>query len=185
MFSIENCVSSAHRLKESIIKAQACAIGIDYLFGKALFDEYEKVFVSNLNVFKNQGIDYGIFGDIDLEEHREWEKKVCQKVSIDAILPLWQRKRREIVEEFLDLGFKAKIIVINTTMLDARFLGKDLSYSLMKEIEEFGADVCGENGEYHTVVYDGPIFKHPVDLEFKNEIVPVQDKWAQIEVAAS
>lgn len=184
MFSIENGISSAHRLSESVIKAQARAIGIESLIGKALFDEYEKVFVNELKAFKKQGIDYGIFGDIDLEEHREWEEKVCQKASINAILPLWQRKRRDIVEEFLDLGFKAKIIVVNTTMLDARFLGKDLSYPLMREIEEFGADVCGENGEYHTVVYDGPIFKRPVQLEFGNEIVPIEDKWAQIRVEA-
>ncbi|WP_346945989.1 hypothetical protein [Clostridium sp.] len=58
-----------------------------------------------------------------------------------------------------------------------------MSYSLIKDIEEYGADACGENGEYHTVVYDGPIFKKPVDLKYGNEIIPAGDKWAQIEVS--
>lgn len=182
MFSMENGISSAHRLKENIFKAQANAIGIEHLLGKALFNDYEEVFVSNLKEFKEQGIDYGVFGDIDLEEHREWESKVCQKASITAILPLWKKGRKDIVKEFLELGFKAKIVVVNTTMLDTKFLGRDLSYSLMKEIEEYGADVCGENGEYHTLVYDGPIFKHPVDIIYGRDIIPVGEKWAQIEV---
>ncbi|MGF7060481.1 diphthine--ammonia ligase [Brassicibacter mesophilus] len=182
MFSMENGISSAHRLNEVIINAQANAIGIEHVLGRALFDDYEEVFISNLKAFKEQGIDYGVFGDIDLEEHREWENKVCQRASIISVLPLWQSNRRDIVKEFLELGFKAKIVVVNTAMLDAKFLGHDLSYSLMREIEEYGADVCGENGEYHTVVYDGPIFKHSIDLICGRDIIPIGEKWAQIEV---
>ncbi len=182
MFSMENDISSAHRLKEGIIKSQASAMGIEYSVGRALFSDYEEIFVSTLKHFKQQGIDYGIFGDIDLEEHREWENRVSQTASITAILPLWQRSRKDIINEFLDLGFKAKIIVVNTEIFKIKFLGRDLSYALVREIEEFGADVCGENGEYHTVVYDGPIFKHPVDLVYGNDIIPVGEKWAQIEV---
>lgn len=183
MFSMENGMSSAHRLKEEIIKAQAAAIGIEYSIGKALFNDYEEVFVSNIKRFKEQGMDYGIFGDIDLEEHREWEERVCNSSSITAVLPLWQGDRKELVKQFLNLGFKAKIVVVNTTMMDTKFLGQDFSYSLMKEIEDCGADVCGENGEYHTVVYDGPIFKKPVELKLNNEIIPAGEMWAQIEVS--
>ncbi len=183
MFSTEGGISSAHRLKEDIIKAQADAIGIECVIGRALFHEYEEVFVANLKEFHEQGIDYGIFGDIDLEAHRQWEETVCSRASITAILPLWQRDRKELVKEFIGLGFKAKIVVINTTMLDTKFLGKDLNDALISEIEEYGADVCGENGEYHTVVYDGPIFRNPVNLKFGTELIPVLEKWAQIEVS--
>ncbi|MBU5484084.1 diphthine--ammonia ligase [Clostridium sp. MSJ-11] len=182
MFSMENNISSAHRLKENVIKAQALAMGVEHSIGKALFDDYEEIFIYNLKSFKEQGIDYGIFGDIDIDDHKKWEDKVCEKASITSVLPLWQRDRVDIVKEFLDLGFKAKIVVVNKTMIDVKFLGQDLSYSLMKEIQECGADPCGENGEYHTVVYDGPIFKHPVHLEYGEEIVPVGEHWAQIEV---
>lgn len=182
MFSMESGISSAHRLKEEIIKAQAHAIGIECTIGKALFNDYEEVFVSNIKQFKGQGMDYGIFGDIDIEEHRQWEEKVCNRASITAVLPLWQSDRKELVKEFINLGFKARVVLVNKTMLDTRFLGQDLSYSLMEEIEECGADVCGENGEYHTVVYDGPIFIKPVDLKFGTEIIPVGEMWAQIDV---
>lgn len=182
MFSMENNISSAHRLKEQIIKAQASAIGIEHTVGKAKFDDYEQIFVDNLKMFRQEGMSYGIFGDIDIDDHKKWEDEVCMKASMEAFLPLWQMDRREIVQEFLDLGFKAKIIVVNTTMLDAGFLGQDLSNSLLDEIEAYGADACGENGEYHTVVYDGPIFQKPVPLRYRDEIIPVGEKWAQIEV---
>lgn len=183
MFSMENGISSSHRFKEDIIKAQAKAMGVDYIVGRALFNDYEEVFVSNLKVFKEEGIDYGIFGDIDIFEHRQWEENVCNKALITPILPLWQKDRRELVKEFIKLGFKAKIVVVNKTMLDTRFLGQDLSYSLLEEIEEYGADVCGENGDYHTVVYDGPFFKRPIDLVFSTEIIPVGEMCAQIRVS--
>jgi diphthine-ammonia ligase len=182
MFSMESGISSAHRLKEEIIKAQASAIGVECSIGRALFNDYEEVFVSNIKQFKEQGMDYGIFGDIDIEEHRQWEEKVCNRASITAVLPLWQSDRKELVKEFINLGFKARIVLVNKTMLDTRFLGQDLSYLLMEEIEEQGADVCGENGEYHTVVYDGPIFENPVNLKFGKEIIPVGEMWAQIDV---
>jgi diphthine-ammonia ligase len=181
MFGLED-ISSSHRLNEKVIKSQAKSIGIDYIIGKASFNEYEKVFVSNLRIFKEEGINYGIFGDIDLYEHRQWEEKVCDKASMEAVLPLWNRDRKEIVKEFIKLGFKAKIVVVNTKMLDTKFLGQDLSIPLLEEIEKNGADPCGENGEYHTVVYDGPIFKNPVDIEFDYTVIPIEDTWAQIKV---
>lgn len=182
MFSKENDVSTAHRLEEGVFRAQAFAMGIEHTVGRTLFNDYEEVFIHNLKQFKEDGLDYGVFGDIDVEEHKRWEDKVCKGASITAVLPLWQQNRKELVKEFLNLGFKARIIVVNTAMLDKRFLGQDLSFSLMEEIEAWGADVCGENGEYHTVVYDGPIFSQPVDLNFSCDIIPVGDKWAQIQV---
>jgi diphthine-ammonia ligase len=183
MFSLEEGISTAHRLKEEIIRAQAASLEIEPTIGRASFKEYEKVFISHLKRFKEEGIDYGIFGDIDIEGHREWEEKVCEKASMKAVLPLWQKNRKDLVIEFINLGFKAKIVLVDKTMLDTKFLGQDLTLSLLKEIEEYGADVCGENGEYHTVVYDGPIFKRPVNVKFNDEIIPVEDKWAQIRVS--
>ena len=178
MFGMEE-ISSSHRLDEKVIKAQADSLGIDYLIGKSTFDEYEKVFMFNLKNFKKQDINYGIFGDIDLEEHRQWEERVCSSAGMEVVLPLWKRDRKEIVKEFITLGFKAKIVVVNTNMISTKFLGQDLSLSLIDEIERAGADPCGENGEYHTVVYDGPIFKKPVDIKYADEIIPVGETWAQ------
>ena len=182
MFSIENDVSSAHRLNEDIIKAQVNALDLESTIGRAKFEDYEAVFVRNLEVFKSQDINYGIFGDIDLDEHRKWEETVCEKAQMTAVLPLWQEDRKKLVKEFIDLGFKAKIVVVNKTMMSPEFLGRDLSHELLEEIEKTGADVCGENGEYHTVVYDGPLFKTPLNLNFSKEVKDIEGKWAKIEV---
>ena len=182
MFSIENDVSSAHRLNEDIIKAQVNALDLESTIGRAKFEDYEAVFVRNLEAFKSQDIQYGIFGDIDLDEHRKWEETVCEKAQMTAVLPLWQEDRKKLVKEFIDLGFKAKIVVVNKTMMSPEFLGRDLSHELLEEIEKTGADVCGENGEYHTVVYDGPLFKTPLNLNFSKEIKDIEGKWAKIEV---
>lgn len=182
MFSIENDVSSAHRLNEDIIKAQVNALDLESTIGRAKFEDYEAVFVRNLEAFKSQDIQYGIFGDIDLDEHRKWEETVCEKAQMTAVLPLWQEDRKKLVKEFIDLGFKARIVVVNKTMMSPEFLGRDLSHELLEEIEKTGADVCGENGEYHTVVYDGPLFKTPLNLNFSKEVKDIEGKWAKIEV---
>ena len=182
MFSIENDVSSAHRLNEDIIKAQVNALALESTIGRAKFEDYETVFVRNLEAFKSQDINYGIFGDIDLDEHRKWEETVCEKAQMTAVLPLWQEDREKLVKEFIDLGFKAKIVVVNKTMMSPEFLGRDLSHELLEEIEKTGADVCGENGEYHTVVYDGPLFKTPLNLNFSKEVKDIEGKWAKIDV---
>ena len=182
MFSIENDVSSAHRLNEDIIKAQVNALDLESTIGRAKFEDYEAVFVRNLESFKSQDIQYGIFGDIDLDEHRKWEEKVCEKAQMTAVLPLWQEDREKLVKEFIDLGFKARIVVVNKTMMSPEFLGRDMSHELLEEIEKTGADVCGENGEYHTVVYDGPLFKTPLNLNFSKEVKDIEGKWAKIEV---
>ena len=182
MFSIENDVSSAHRLNEDIIKAQVNELELESTIGRAKFEDYEAVFVRNLEAFKSQDIQYGIFGDIDLDEHRKWEETVCEKAQMTAVLPLWQEDRKKLVKEFIDLGFKAKIVVVNKTMMSPEFLGRDLSHELLEEIEKTGADVCGENGEYHTVVYDGPLFKTPLNLNFSKEVKDIEGKWAKIDV---
>lgn len=182
MFSLENNISTAHRLPEKVIQAQAKAIGVDSLISKCCFDAYEAAFVENLKSLKGEGIGYGVFGDIDFPENRKWEEDVCAKAGLIPLLPLWQQDREMLVKSFLDLGFKAKIVVVNTDMIDAAFLGQDLSHPLLEELAAVDADVCGETGEYHTVVYDGPLFRHPVALNFGKEIIPVGKSWAQIEV---
>ncbi len=180
MFNVESGISAAHRQKEQIFDAQADALGFKSIIVKTPFDDYEKNFVDTLKSLKQQGIDYGIFGDMDVEPHREWVSRVCQKASMEAVLPLWQTDRHVFINEFFELGFKAKIVLVDTKVLGAEFLGQDLSLPLIKEMEQCGADICGENGEYHTLIYDGPVFHKPVDLKHDGTVFWVEDRWAQI-----
>lgn len=127
--------------------------------------DYSEKFESALREAKESGIDICVFGDIDILEHLEWCTKRCENVGIVPYFPLWQENRKMIVKEVIDKGFKAKIIRVIDEKLQDGFLGEYLSYDIMEKMEKLGVDVCGENGEYHTIVLDGPLFAFKVDLE--------------------
>jgi diphthine-ammonia ligase len=104
-----------------------------------------------------------VFGDIDIEPNREWEEKVCNAAGIEALIPLWQRNRRELVVDMINSGMKAIIVSCNTQMGE-EYLGRKIDFPLINELEDKGIDVCGENGEYHTLVVDCTLFSDPINL---------------------
>ncbi|MGM0446318.1 MAG: diphthine--ammonia ligase [Bacillota bacterium] len=170
--------SRSHNLPLDIIKAQSDSLNIPLITKKTTWETYEEIFIDTLKQFNKDGIKYGIFGDIDLEDHRKWEEKVCEKANLNAVLPLWQQKRKVLLKEFLDLGFKTMIVVVNESYLDKKYLGKILDKELVNEFEEIGIDPNGENGEYHTVVLDGPIFNYPIKVK-KQNILHNEGYWFQ------
>lgn len=159
-------VSRSHGLSHSVLRAQADSLKIPLLIFNTSWEEYEKNYHKILEHLRNKHLlDGGVFGDIDIEEHKEWCVNLCKNNNLNAYHPLWKRERESILSEFLELGFKAKIIAINEKKLQRDFLGRDINRQLIEEFREKNIDICGENGEYHTVVYDGPIFSHPVTLK--------------------
>jgi len=160
--------SRSHGLSIDLLQKQAEALSIPLITANTSWDNYEENFKKLLGKLKNEGIDTGVFGDIDLEEHREWVERVCTEKNLKAKLPLWKMERREVMENFIKLGFEAEIIVIKEDKLPESFLGKKLTFSLMDELEKRDVDVCGENGEFHTVVLDGPIFSKKVKIKRSN-----------------
>lgn len=148
--------SRSHGIKASVLALQAEAIGISLIQVKTSWENYENNFKKVVRELKGKGIEGGVFGDMDLEEHREWVGRVCGEVGIKAFLPLWGINAEELIEEFLKLKFKAKIVA---TRLGENFLGKVLDKDLISQISKLGSHPCGENGEYHTFVTDGPIFR--------------------------
>ena len=123
-----------------------------------------------LQVKDSLGIDSCVFGDIDLEPHRKWCTERCKEAGIEADFPLWQENREKLVYEFIDSGFKTVIKNVKLECIGEDFLGKVLTREVVKDIKETGSDPCGENGEYHTFVYDGPIFNHPIKFQYLNII---------------
>ena len=115
---------------------------------------------------KEAGAEVCIFGDIDIEGHLEWCTERCRNAGLEAYFPLWHRKREDVVREFLKEGFSTYLTVINTDVMDEKYIGKKITLELLEEMKKEGIDVCGENGEYHSFVKDGPLFKHPVDVKF-------------------
>jgi len=156
--------SSFHGIKEDLIKLQAKCLGIKLLQYHVGMDNssYERKFIKMLKKLKNLGIKYFICGDIYLEQHPNWIKKQCEKVGINLYEPLWKKPVFDVIEEFLNLGFKAKVVSVNSEVLPKRFVGKEINKSFLNEIKKQNCCICGENGEYHTFVYDGPIFKRKI-----------------------
>lgn len=162
MFANTGDLSRSHGLRLEIIEAQADSLEIPLLTPKASWQEYEAVFISMLQQLKSEGIVAGVFGDIDIQEHKDWEQQVCSRAGLRAILPLWQQKRSALVTEFIDLGYRALIVSAREDLAD--LLGRQLDRKLLVELKERQIDPCGEMGEYHSVVVDGPMFRRPVTI---------------------
>lgn len=170
--------SRSHGLPANLIQRQALSLGIPITFCSASWNNYEKQFIHTIKDFREEGIEVGIFGDIDLDDHRIWVEKVCNMTCISPFLPLWQEGRCALLSEFLELGFKATIISVKEGILDSRFLGRVMDQGLIAEIENLGVDASGEGGELHTVVTDGPIFSYPIRLKIE-DIVLRDGYWFQ------
>ena len=105
-------------------------------------------------------------GDIDIEENGQWDRNVCQKSGLKPLLPLWEESREEIVTEFVEKGYHAIIKTISkTSRIPDRFLGQPLDQMFIDYLNTHNIDVCCENGEYHTFVVDGPLFKFPINYQ--------------------
>ncbi|WP_194192530.1 diphthine--ammonia ligase [Clostridium chrysemydis] len=166
MMEEEGYRSRAHSLFKDILKAQAKAIGVPLYTGSANFKNYEKVFVEILKNAKDKGADVLVTGDIDLPEEDCWHERVTDSIGLKLGVPLWKIDHKEVVKEFISLGFKTKVITIDTTQgMKEEDLGRILTFDYMKELEERGIDSCGENGEFHTVTIGGPIFKEDIKVE--------------------
>jgi diphthine-ammonia ligase len=148
------------------MQAQAERMGLPLIIGKASWAGYEEEFIGQLKTFKSEGVQMGVYGDIDLEDHLAWVQKVSAEAGMEVNHPLWQEPRKDLLKELLEEGFKAVITVVDTSRLDEKFLGRAFTHELIAELEEHGIDACGEEGEFHTVVIDGPIFVEPVPVTF-------------------
>ena len=163
MISEDGKHSRSHGISSDLLRLQAKAIGIPIIQRKTAKKTYEKEFKKAVLFFKKENIKAGIFGDIDLQEHRDWIERVCNELGIEPVFPLWKRKRKKIMEEFIETDFQAIIVAANSEHLGEDWLGRRLDKEFLKDIESLGnVDICGENGEYHTFVYNGPIFREPV-----------------------
>jgi uncharacterized protein (TIGR00290 family) len=156
--------SRSHGVPPELIQAQADALGVELCFYLTSWKNYEEKFIATLRAAHADGITDAVFGDIDLVPHREWEEQVCAQTAIAPCLPLWGEPRRQLVDELLALGFKAVVVCVNAKYLGEEFCGREFDAAFLADLPA-GVDACGENGEFHTFVYDGPAFAHPVAFQ--------------------
>jgi len=155
-------------------------MGIPLVQRRTTRDNYETEFKSMLRAFKQEGVDDGVFGDIDLNEHRQWIDRVCQEVDITPHLPLWGESQDKILRDFIDLGFEAIVIATKADLLDEEWLGRRVDLNFLKLLDELRETKeitpCGEAGEYHTLVIDGPLFKKRIEI-LKTKKVLRDEHW--------
>ena len=169
--------SRSHGLRRELLEAQAAAVGAPIHFGAASWEGYRDEFVRVVGEgVAGTDAQVGVFGDIDGDEHREWEEGVCEEVGAQASLPLWQAERRALLDELLAAGFETVIVAVRDGVLPPSLLGRTLDAAAIAEIEANGADACGENGEFHTCVVDGPIFTDRLAVE-PGEVVLRDSVW--------
>jgi uncharacterized protein (TIGR00290 family) len=153
------------------IQAEAMQIPIVQKSVPDDMEEYETQFKLAVNELKKRKIQGMVFGDIYLEEHKSWVDRVCNDLGIIPIEPLWNLPAEKVVKEFIDIGFKAIVISAKADLFEEDFLGREINYDLISKIKKKNICCCGENGEFHTFVYDGPIFKKKIIINETEKIL--------------
>ena len=164
---------SMHGVRSELLYAQAESIGIPVneirLPEMPSMSAYDEVMKLELNKLKEQDITHSLFGDIFLEDLRTYREDKLKEIGLKAHFPLWKRDTKELVHEFIDLGFKTVVVCTKAEVLGSEFTGRIIDKDFLKDLPK-NVDPCGENGEFHTFAFDGPIFKNPIKYELGEKI---------------
>jgi len=157
---------SMHGVRRTLLKQQAEALRLPLeeigISKRSSNEEYEFKMGQVLRRYRKAGVTSVVFGDISLEDLKQYRENNLAKIEMKAIFPLWKRDSRELVQRFIGSGFRAVVVCVDIQALDPRFAGREIDESFVRDLPET-VDVCGENGEYHSFVYDGPIFKTKIE----------------------
>jgi len=155
---------SFHGTEDKLIQLQAEALGMPLLQKETTGNGYEQEFKEAVRSLIPEGIKGMIFGDIYLQEHKDWVERVCGELGIEAVEPLWGEKSEKILLEFMDAGFEAIIVSAKVDLFGKEWIGQKVNRDFFKYVKENSVDICGENGEYHTLVVNGPVFKKKLEI---------------------
>jgi uncharacterized protein (TIGR00290 family) len=156
---------SMHGIRRALLQTQIAALGLPVttveLPEQPSMADYDAKMSAAIKDLKAQGYVCAAFGDIFLEDLRQYRENKLTSLGVTCRFPLWKRDTRELLQEFISLNFKAVVVCVNAQALDETFVGRDLDVDFLNDLPT-GVDACGENGEFHTFCYDGPIFRQPV-----------------------
>ncbi|MFM2337896.1 MAG: hypothetical protein RL115_1089 [Bacteroidota bacterium] len=166
----EGKISRSHGIPASILQQQSIAAGLPIHFISSSWQQYQAHFTQALmELKKHYQLSHAIFGDIDLQAHRDWEEMVCYKAGLQAVLPLWKEDRKQLVLQMIDEGMQTIIVSCNEVMGET-FIGKQLNSEIISALEALQVDVCGENGEFHTLVLNCSLFNNPLAVTITEKI---------------
>jgi diphthine-ammonia ligase len=157
-----------HGERTEMIKLQGEALSLPVHFIECTYENYTSQFVKAVQSLKNQFNVTGIaYGDLYLDEHRDWGEKVATASDVEALYPLWMKKEEALqsLDKFVHSGYKAIVIRVREDLLDDTWLGRIVDETFLQDVQKTTICPMGEAGEYHTFVYDGPLFSKRIDLE--------------------
>ena len=168
---------SMHGVREEMLELQAASLGLNlekvFISKDSGNKEYELCMRETLMRYKKIGVEAVAFGDIFLEDIKKYREERLQQAGMKGVFPVWKRDSRELANTFIELGFKAIITCVDSKMLDGRFSGRLFDRQFLSELPS-GVDPCGENGEFHSFVYNGPIFRNPIPHELGKTVLREQ-----------
>jgi len=168
---------SFHGIKDDLLQLQAKTIGIDLFQRETTGEDYEQRFIDSVKILKSKGIESLVCGDIHLAGCKEWVEKSCLKAGVVAIEPLWGSEPKHLLREFVDKGFKTIVVSCQSKLLGKEWIGRTIDNNFIDDLKKQGdIDLCGENGEFHTFVIDGPIFKKRINI-IKSDVVLINGYW--------
>jgi uncharacterized protein (TIGR00290 family) len=166
-----------HGVRADLVRKQAESIGVHLLQKEVFGDCYEEQLLEALEHLKDHDVTGIVFGDMDVAENRQWAEHVCRRAGLDAYFPLWGIDQKAVLNDFIGMGFKAMVVAIDQRFFGEEALGHELDENWVNLISRFNSidgnppvTYCGENGEYHTFVYDGPAFKFPIDIQIGEKV---------------
>lgn len=157
-----------HGVRNEVLAQQTQLLNLDLTY-LALpedigMEDYSALLSDKLAQLQAEGFDHHIYGDINLLDLREFRDELLGQLDMKATYPLWMQPTQDLAKEFIDLGYEAIVVAVNGKLLDESFAGRKFDHSFLADLPE-GVDPCGENGEFHTLVINGPIFSAPLDVE--------------------
>lgn len=161
-FADESGISRSHGLPAALLHRQAGALGFNLETEAVTWESYESGFIAAVGRLNEEGVTGGVFGDVCLEEHRDWIEKMCARCGIAHHLPLWGMEELRVSEELLDRRARAILVTVRSDLVDASWLGRPLDKTFLDYCAERNLSPCGEGGEFHTFVVDGPLFREPL-----------------------
>jgi diphthine-ammonia ligase len=177
--------SRSHGLRPEVLAAQADRLGLRQVIGRCTWQTYDDAFAGALNALKADGVTHVVFGDILFDEHRRWADTMAGAAGLVAVEPLFGSSTDRLFEEWVSSQADAIIVTTRAALLDDAWLGRPLRREMAQEFARLGVDLCGERGEYHTVVTDSPLFREPLVLD-AGVRVKREDCWAlDVSVAAT
>jgi diphthine-ammonia ligase len=156
--------NNLHGVDPAMIRVQAALAGIPIIQKKVASEDFEREFKKTVGELAGNGARGMIFGDIYLEPHKEWVDRTCGELGIEPIEPLWGIKTEHIISDFMKAGFETIVASGDQKLIDRKYIGRKMDGEFIDYLKKKNLDVCGENGEFHSFVTTGPLFRGRIEI---------------------